>query len=43
MKKPDAITVINRENYKDKVWNLPVEDLFYVGPATKRKLNSIGV
>lgn len=38
MKKPDATTVITPENFREKVWPLPVEDLLYVGPATKRKL-----
>lgn len=40
MKKPDATTVITLENYRDRVWPLPVEELLYVGPATKRKLYS---
>ena len=39
MKKPDATTVITAENYREKVWPLPVEDLLFVGPATRRKLN----
>ena len=43
MKKPDAVTEITPDNYKEKVWTLPVEDLLYVGSATKRKLNRIGV
>lgn len=43
MKKPDAVTEINEENYKAVVWSLPVEDLLYVGSATKQKLNRIGV
>jgi DNA polymerase-4 len=38
MKKPDAVTVVSRENYRDTVWKLPVSDLLYVGPATTRKL-----
>lgn len=42
-KKPDAITRIERDNYKEMVYPLPVEDLLYVGPATSRKLRSIGV
>ena len=42
-KKPDAITEINRNNYKRIVWTKPVEDLLYVGRATKRKLNNLGV
>ena len=43
MKKPDAITVIRRDNYKEKVWPLPVSDLLGVGPATTRKLGKIGI
>lgn len=42
-KKPDAITVISPHNYKRIVWPLPCEDLFYVGKATKRKMNSMGI
>ena len=38
MKKPNAVTVIPRTEYKEKVWPLPVSDLLYVGPATTRKL-----
>ena len=38
--KPDAVTVITRENYKEIVWSQPVEDLLYVGSATKKKLNA---
>ncbi len=43
MKKPDAVTEITPENYKTKVWTLPVEDLLYVGRATQQKLNRIGI
>ncbi len=43
MKKPDAVTVINRENYKQKVWPLPVSDLLFVGKSTCEKLKSCGV
>lgn len=42
-KKPDAITQITRENYKSIVWNAPAQDLLYVGKATKKKLNNIGI
>lgn len=42
-KKPDAITRIERDNYKELVYPLPVEDLLYVGPATSRKLRAIGI
>ena len=40
MKKPDAITEITKENFKDKVWPLKASEMIYVGPATTKKLNS---
>lgn len=43
MKKPDAITVITKENYQEIVWPLPAQDLLGVGSATKKKLYSMGV
>lgn len=43
MKKPDAITVLSRNNYKQLAWPLPVENLLYVGSATKTKLYSKGI
>ncbi|SBW02907.1 DNA polymerase IV [uncultured Eubacteriales bacterium] len=42
-RKPDATTVITKENYKDMVWALPVNNLLYVGPATEAKLGQYGV
>ena len=42
-RKPDAITRIEADNYRQIVYPLPVEDLLYVGPATRRKLNWYGV
>ena len=42
-KKPEAITRIEADNYKELAYPLPVEDLLYVGPATSRKLRSIGI
>ena len=43
MKKPDAVTVITPENYRELVWPLPVEALLYVGRATKAKLRKYNV
>lgn len=40
MKKPDAITEITKENFRDVVWPLPASDLLYVGRATEAKLSS---
>ncbi|HOG01592.1 MAG TPA: DNA polymerase IV [Clostridia bacterium] len=42
-KKPDAVTVFTRDNYRDLVWALPVDDLLYVGRATGRKLHERNV
>lgn len=42
-KKPDAVTMITDKNYKDIVWPLPAEDLLFVGPATRKKLNNMGI
>ncbi len=38
-KKPDAVTVITPENFKEIVWDAPVGDLLFVGPSTVRELN----
>ena len=43
MKKPDAVTALPPSSYAQKVHPLPVEELLFVGPATRRKLRSIGV
>lgn len=42
-KKPDATTVISRENWRDVVWPLPVGDLLYVGHAAQKLLRQYGV
>ena len=43
MKKPDAVTVISQDSFRDMVWPLPVGDLLFVGPATRRKLADMNV
>lgn len=42
-KKPDAITEITPENFKDIVWKQPAGALLYVGNATNRKLKAMGI
>lgn len=42
-KKPDATTVITRENFRDMVWSLPVTDLLYVGRAAAQSFQRFGV
>jgi len=43
MKKPDAVTEITQEDFKEKVWPLPASDLLYVGRATEVKLSRYGI
>lgn len=43
LKKPDAVTEITRENYKQVVWKLPVTELLFVGKSTAETLRNIGV
>lgn len=43
LKKPDAITEITEENFKEKIWGLPCGDLLYCGRAMVEKLRRIGV
>ena len=42
-KKPDATTVISRENWKELLWPLPVGDLLFVGGAARKILKQYGV
>jgi DNA polymerase-4 len=42
-KKPNAVTIITRENYRDIVWPLPASDLFMVGRSTAEGLKRLGV
>ena len=43
LKKPDAVTVISKDNYKRVVFPLPVSNLWLVGGATERELYKLGV
>ena len=43
MRKPDATSVITPLNYRQKVWPLPAEELLFIGRATKRRLNALGL
>ena len=42
-KKPDATTVICRNSYQSIVWPLPVQELLFVGPATRRRLAVLNI
>ncbi len=41
--KPDGLTCITPANAQEMVWPAPVRELLYVGPATARKLNRLGI
>lgn len=43
MKKPDAVTVIPRETFREKIWGLPLSDMIGAGRATSAKLKEYGV
>ena len=43
MKKPDAVTVIPKDTFREKIWKLPSADLLGVGRATQRTLDSYGI
>lgn len=40
LKKPDAVTLITRENYRRRVWPLPAENLLFVGRMSAQQLHS---
>ena len=42
-KKPDATTLITRENFPALVWPLPVSDLLYVGRAAAQTFEKFGI
>ena len=43
MKKPDAITEITEDTFKEKIWGLPCSELIYCGSATTKKLERMGI
>ena len=42
-KKPDATTVITRENFRNILWPLDIREMFFVGKATADKLHEYGI
>lgn len=43
LKKPDMVHTLYPWEIKEKMWRLPVSDLFYVGRATTKKLHALGI
>lgn len=42
-KKPNLVHTLFPNEIEKKLWKLPVEELFYVGHATKKKLYALGI
>lgn len=42
-KKPDAVTVISENNFKDIVYPLPVGDMLFIGKKTEMALAAMGI
>ena len=42
-RKPDAVTCVTGENYRQIVWKQPVSELLYVGRSTSAKLKRLGI
>lgn len=43
MKKPDAITCIDYETFREQIWELPASDMLGVGNATEKVLSGYGI
>ena len=43
LNKPNGITMITKENFKDKIWPLPIEKMYFIGKATAKILQKIGI
>jgi len=43
LKKPDAVTVIPPDGFRERIWHLPAGELLYVGPSTRRRLMRMNV
>lgn len=43
LKKPDAVTVVSPDNYRERIWPLSVRELLFVGRATEAKLYHCGI
>lgn len=41
--KPDKVHTLYKSEIKEKMWPLPVEDLFFCGKSTVKKLNMLGI
>lgn len=43
MKKPDAVTVLSQENFKEKIFPLAANEMIGIGPSTMRSLEKLRI
>ncbi|MGN0997427.1 MAG: DNA polymerase IV [Candidatus Ventricola sp.] len=43
MKKPDAVTTLPPESFRERIDDLPVGELLFVGPSTRARLARLGI
>lgn len=43
LRKPDCVHTLFEDEISKKMWPLPVSELFFVGRATKKKLENVGI
>ena len=43
LKKPDATSVVTRENFRQLLWNLPTSEMLYVGRKTQEQLRKMNI
>lgn len=43
IKKPNAVTIITRDNYSDILWPLPIREMFMVGKTTEAALRGMNI
>ncbi len=43
MKKPLGITILRQDNLEEKLWVLPIEDMFGIGKKTAPRLRELGI
>lgn len=43
MQKPDGLTIITKDDIKNKLWPLPIRKLYGIGPKTEIYLKNIGI
>ncbi len=43
IKKPNAVTVLTRENFQEKLWPLPIGDMHMVGKAAEKTLQAMQI